>query len=57
VEPTVQADRTVAYSKPDSIKRFNEQGTCMSIDTAILADKNVIKKQAEKILKCEYLTI
>jgi len=29
----------------------------MSIDVAILADRNVIKKQAENILKYEYLTI
>jgi hypothetical protein len=29
----------------------NEEGTCMIIDVAILADGNVIKKEAEKILK------
>jgi len=29
----------------------------MSIDVAISAHRNVIKKQAEKILKYEYLTI
>jgi hypothetical protein len=35
----------------------NEEGTCMSIDVAILEDRNVIKKEAEKILKYKYLTI
>jgi hypothetical protein len=34
-----------------------KQGTCMSIDAAIPADRNVNRKQAEKILKYEYLTI
>jgi hypothetical protein len=29
----------------------------MSIDVAIPADKNEIKKEAEKVLKCNYLTI
>jgi hypothetical protein len=31
--------------------------TCMLIDVAISADRNVIKKQAEKILKYKDLTI
>ena len=29
----------------------------MSMDVAIPADRNVVKKEAEKILKYEYLTI
>jgi len=29
----------------------NEKGTCMLIDVAISGDRNVIKKEAEKILK------
>jgi hypothetical protein len=29
----------------------NEKRTCMSIDVAISGDRNVIKKEAEKILK------
>jgi len=53
VEPTVQADRTVANSKPDSIMCYNKRGTCISIDIAIPADRNVIRKQAENILKYE----
>ena len=33
------------------IIRDNEKGTCMLIDFAISGDRNVIKKEAEKILK------
>jgi hypothetical protein len=29
----------------------NEKGTCMLIDVAVSRDKNVIQKEAEKILK------
>ena len=35
----------------------NEKGTCMLIDVAISEDRNVIKKEAEKILKYKDLTI
>jgi hypothetical protein len=31
--------------------RDNEKGTCMLIDAAIPGDRNVIKKEAEKILQ------
>jgi hypothetical protein len=31
--------------------RDNKQGTCMVIDFAIPGDENMIKKEAEKILK------
>jgi hypothetical protein len=31
--------------------RDNEKGTCMLIDVAIPGDRNVIKKEAEKIIK------
>jgi hypothetical protein len=39
------------------IIRDNEIGTCMLIDVAISGDRNVIKKDAEKILKYKDLTI
>ena len=39
------------------IIRDNEKGTCMLIDVAISGDGNVIKKEAEKILKYKDLTI
>jgi hypothetical protein len=57
MEPTVQTDRIVPNNKLDSIIGDNKQGTCMSIDVAIPADRNVIKKEAEMILKYKDLTI
>jgi hypothetical protein len=47
----VQTDRTIPNNKPDIIIRDNEKGTCVLIDVAISGDRNVIKKEAEKILK------
>jgi hypothetical protein len=52
----VQTDRTISNNKPDIIIRDNEKGTCILIDVAISGDRNVIKKEAEKILKYEDLT-
>jgi hypothetical protein len=57
VETKVRTDRTVSNNKPDSIIGDNKQGTCMSLDVAIPADRNVIKKEAQKILKYKNLTI
>jgi len=42
-------------NKPDIIIRDNEKGTCMLVDIAISGDRNVIKKETEKILKYEDL--
>jgi hypothetical protein len=53
----VQNDRTVPNNKPDIIIRNNEKRTCMLIDVAISRDRNVIKKEAEKILQYKDLTI
>ena len=53
----VQTDRTIPNSKPDTMIRDNEKGTCMLIDVAISGDRNVIKKEAENILKYKELTI
>jgi len=53
----VQTDRTIPNNKPDIIIRDNEKGTCMLIDAAISGDINVIKKEAEKILKHKDLRI
>jgi hypothetical protein len=41
----------------DIIIRDNEKGIRMLIDVAISGDRNVIKKEAEKILKYKDLTI
>ena len=49
----IQTDRTISNNKPDIIIRDNEKGTCVLIDAAISGDRNVIKKEAEKILKCK----
>jgi len=43
--------------KPDIIIHNNENGTCMSIDVEISRGRNMFKKQAQKILKYEDLTI
>jgi hypothetical protein len=51
----VQTDRTIPKDKPDIIIRDNEERTCMLIDAAFPEDRNVIKKEAEKILKCKDL--
>ena len=53
----VQTDRTIPNNKPDITIRDNEKETCTLIDFAISGDRNVIKKEAEKILKYKYLTI
>jgi hypothetical protein len=53
----VQTDRTIPNNKPDIIIRDNENGTCMLIDVTISGDRNVFKKEAEKILKYIDLTI
>jgi hypothetical protein len=47
----VQTDRTIPNNKPDIIIRDNENGTCMLIDVAIQGGRNVIKEEAEMILK------
>jgi hypothetical protein len=52
----VQTDRTIPNSKPDIIIRDNEKGTCVLIDVAIPGDRNVINKEAEKIIKYKDLT-
>ena len=53
----VQTNRTIPNNKSDIIIRYNKKGTCMLIDVAISGDRNVIKKEAEKILRYKDLTI
>jgi hypothetical protein len=53
----VQTDRTIPNDKPDIIIRDNENRTCMLIVVAIPGDRNVTKKETEKILKHKDLTI
>jgi len=53
----IQTHRTIPNNKPDIVIRDNEKGTCMLKDVAISGDRNVIIKEAEKILKYKNLTI
>ena len=53
----VRTDRTIPNNKPDIIIRDNKQGTCMLIYVEIPRDRNVIKKEAEKIFKYKDLVI
>lgn len=47
----VQTNRTIANNKLDIIICDNKQGTCIFIGVAIPGDRNVIKREIEKILK------
>jgi hypothetical protein len=53
----VQTDRTITNNKPDITIRDNEKGTCILTDVTISGDRNVIRKEAEKILKYKDLII
>ena len=53
----VQTDRIIPNNKSDIIIRANLKGTCMFKEVAISEDRNVLKKEAEKLLKYKDLTI
>jgi len=53
----VKTDRIILDIKPDIINRDNEKGTCLLIDVAIPGDRNVMKKETEKILKCRDIAV
>jgi hypothetical protein len=53
----IQTDRTIPTNKPDIVIRDYEKGTRMLIDVEIPGDRNVIQKEAEKILKYKDFTI
>jgi hypothetical protein len=50
-------DREVLANRPDIIIKNRKEKTCILIDMAIPADRNVIRKEAEKILKYKSLFI
>ena len=52
-----KTDKTIHNYKLDIIIHNNGKGTCLLIDVAISGDRNVIEKEAKKILKCKDLTI
>jgi hypothetical protein len=53
----VHTYKTIPNNKPDIIKKKKKKGTCVLIDSAISGDRNVIKKEAEKVLKYTDLII
>jgi BioD-like phosphotransacetylase family protein len=53
----VQTDRTIPNIKLDAITRNNEKETRILIDVVVLGDRNVIKKESEKRVKCGDHTI
>jgi len=53
----VQTDRTTPNIQPDVRVRDHENGICTLIEVAISGGRNMIKKEAEKILKYKDLTI
>jgi hypothetical protein len=53
----IQTDRTIPSNKPDIVIHNYENRTCMLIVVVIPGDRNVIQKEAEKILKYMVLTI
>ena len=53
----VKTDRTNPNNKPAIIVPDNEKGTCLQIDTTFSGYRNMIKKEAEKVLKYEDLTV
>ena len=52
----MQTDRTIPNNELDIISHDNEKGTHVLIDVAISGVRNVIKKEAKKILKYKNLT-
>ena len=54
---SVHTDREVAANRPDIIIKNKKEKTCTLIDEAILADRNVVQKDAEKMLKYKCLCI
>jgi len=53
----VHTDREVTANRPDIIIKNNKEKTCTLIDVAILTDRNVVHKEAEKKLKYKSLCI
>jgi hypothetical protein len=53
----VKTDSTISKNKPDIKIRDNEKEYAYLIDVEISGDRNVIKKEAKKILKYKYRTI
>jgi hypothetical protein len=50
MELTSASRQNHPQQKADIIIQDNEKGTCMLIDVAMPGDRNMIKKEAEKII-------
>ena len=50
----MKTNETIPNNKPNIIIRDNEKGRCLLIDIAVSGGGNVVKKEAEKILKYRY---
>jgi hypothetical protein len=55
--PNINNNNNNNNNKPDIIICDNKKGTVMLIDVAVPADRNVIKREAEKILNYKDLII
>ena len=53
----VHTNREVTANRPDIIIKNKKEETCILIDVAIPADKNIVQKEAEKKLKYKSLCI
>ena len=56
MEPTNANRQTITNNKPDIIIGDNGKGACVLVDFVISADRNVIKKEAQQIIKYKDLT-
>jgi len=52
----VQTDIVFPNNKPDITTHDHQKGTCVSIHVAISGGRNVIKKEAKKIISTKTLT-
>jgi hypothetical protein len=57
MESTTKTDKTIPNYQLDIIIHDNEKQACTLTDVTISGDRNVIEKEAEKILKYKDLTI
>jgi hypothetical protein len=53
----VHTDREVTANRPDTVIKNKKEKTCILIDVAIPADRNVTQKEAENKLKYKSLCI
>jgi hypothetical protein len=51
----VHTNREVTANRPHIIIKNKDEKTCILIDVAILADRNVVQKEAEKKLKKKFV--